>query len=127
MSDRTIGEENRAVAAVVIAGVLVAVSLALGVVEWFAQARLEQLYKELGVQLPGITIFVIDHPIIHLVAITVLAGCAAMIAIRGLGMVGISAWIVVLFLYLGFLALSFGMPFIKGGTMQERSYWEKPA
>ena len=109
----SIRDENRDVAAVVIAGVLVAVSLGLGVVEWFAQRRVEWTFKELGIGLPGITIFAIDYSIIHVIAIAVLAGSAAMIAIKGLRVIGFCAWVIFLFLYLGFWALSFGLPLIK--------------
>ncbi len=112
MSDPATREENRDIAAVVIAGILVAVSIALGVAVWFGQGRVEQMFKELGVQLPGITIFAIDWSV-GVVGAALLAGCAAMIAIKGLRMIGLCSWVVVLFLYLGIWSLAFGLPFVK--------------
>ena len=109
MSDGATREEHNDVAAAVIAGVLVAVSLALGLAAWLFRSRMEQIFKELGVQLPGITIIAFD-PIAHVIALMLLAGCAAMIAIRGLRVIGISAWVIALFLYLGFWAVGFGLP-----------------
>lgn len=112
MSDTATREENADIAAVVIAGILATISLGLGVAAWIAQGRVEQILRELGVQLPGITIFAIDWSV-GVVGAALLAGCATMIAIRGLRMAGLCSWMVLLFFYLGFWALAFGLPFVK--------------
>lgn len=111
MSDQAIVDENRDVAAIVIAGVLVAVSVLLGIVVWVVRARMELIFKELGVQLPGITILTLET-ITPVIATTVLAACGAMIAIRGLRLIGSCAWVIALFLYLGFWVVGFGYPLI---------------
>lgn len=111
-SNESTRDENRAIAAVVIAGVLSAISVALGVVVWLVKIRIEPVFKELGVMLPGITVLALD-PLVHVIALVVLAGSAAMIAIKGLRVIGSCTWVIFLFLYLGFWALSFGFPLLK--------------
>jgi hypothetical protein len=111
VSDESIADENLDVAAIVIAGVLVALSLVLGIAVWVIRARMEQIFKELGVQLPSITILTLET-MTPVIATAALAGSAAMVAIRGLRVVGICAWVIALFLYLGFWALGFGLPLI---------------
>jgi hypothetical protein len=112
VNDAANREENRDVAAVVITGVLVAISLALGFGVSIFKARAEQSFKELGVALPNITILALE-PLTQVIALGVLVGCAAIIAIKGLRVIGLSAWVIALFLYLGFWALSLGYPMIR--------------
>lgn len=112
MNDQTIADENRDLAAIVTAGVLVAVSLVLGVVVWLITARVERIFKELGVQLPGITILALE-PLAQAITLVMLVGSAAIIAIKGLRMIGLCSWVMVLFLYLGFWTLAFGLPYVK--------------
>ena len=112
MSDGAATDEGRQLAASIAASVLVAISLVLGYMVWHVRGDLLATYKEMGVQLPGITVLAMK-PLVLLIAVGLLAGAAGMIAIQGLRVIGMSTWVILLFLFAGFWSLSFYLPWHK--------------
>lgn len=101
--------------------IAVVVSVVSLVSDWLLVVLMNQWWKELGVQLPGLTISWLGTTW-HVVSALVVIGAASLMRIEGFHRKGFWIWLLI---YLGWLALTvlvLVMPFIKTGSLNELSH-----